>query len=367
MIVCFSCTPETKALLDGLVATGQYPDHSAVLAAAISNLSVIHSEMKGGAALVFGSLATAMEELPHNARTTERMPSADVSESRRPIANALLQHRANLQRPASLSQVTTEIRSARKWLPLNEWFFGQFNRLLPVKVTCRVLVNMTADGRDQFPLEETAIEIANEAAQVGRYLVALDDKRNLSRDDALAVAFPDAGQIKSIQRFANQFVGSRNKEGQLLGLPASLKLVTSDTANPDRIRLTDAGWTFGQLSNPLLDRATERSAEKFTDEEVVFLVDHIRNNVPVEAIAYKIVLSQVVRGATTPDGLDTALEALLDQSKEFGRPFVSTQRSGVISRMADLGLIARSRAATRVTYVLLPRGEEFLASLGGAS
>ena len=177
------------------------------------------------------------------------------------------------------------------------------------RITCRFLVNMTAEGRDQFPLEEAAIEIANEAAEFGRYLVALDDKHNLGRDDALAVAFPDAGQIKSIQRFANQFVGSRNKEGQLLGLPASLKLIALDTANPDRIRLTEAGWSFGELRNPLLDRAAERGADKFTEEEVVFLVDHIRSSVPVEAIAYKIVLSQVARGAATPNGLDKALEA----------------------------------------------------------
>src|ERR1700722_5492631 len=147
MIVCFSCSQETKALLDGLVATGQYPDHSAVLAAAISNLSVIHSEMKGGEALVLGSSSNATEELPlavREVKTPDRTSPGHASSSHEVVANRLLKHRIDLQRPLSLLPVTADAAPVKKTLPLNEWLFGQFNRLLPAKVTCRILVNMMA-------------------------------------------------------------------------------------------------------------------------------------------------------------------------------------------------------------------------------
>jgi hypothetical protein len=370
MIICFSCTPETKALLDGLVATGDYPDHSAVLVAAVANLSVLHSEMTGGSVLVIGGDPTSSPigdvSFPGEQKVAAATASPAAPASRKSDMHARFQLPTVIQKPTAFASVKAETMPAKKTMPLNEWLFGQFNRLLPAKVTCRALVNIAAQGGDLLNLEETAIEIANAAAQFGRHLAALDQQQNLGRDDALAVAFPDVAQIKSIQRFANQFVGSMNKEDQLLGLPAALKLIGTDPGRVDRIVLTEAGWTFGSMRNPLLDGIPARSVERFTEAEVFFLVDHIRANVPAEAIAYRTVLLQIARGVVTPDSLDDALAALPGQPREFGRPFVSTQRSGVICRMADLGLIARSRTATRVTYVLLPRGEEFLASMGGA-
>jgi hypothetical protein len=247
---------------------------------------------------------------------------------------------------------------------VERWIFGQYNRLLPAKVTCRALVNILARGGKQRSLEEIAIEIANEAAKFGKYLSELDEKRNLGRDDAIAVAFPRstaATEFKSIQRFANQFVGTADRGGNLSGLPVALKLVGRDSDH-DGVTLTEAGWKFGMMPNPILDISSTGTNERFSDDEIVFLLDHILTSVSVEALAYRIVLGELADGVLTPDALDDALLKRSASGQKAERSFVSTQRSGAICRMVDLGLIRRSRTGTRVSYVLLPRGNEFLHS-----
>jgi hypothetical protein len=254
-------------------------------------------------------------------------------------------------------------RAPTRGAAVDSWMFGQYNRLLPAKVTCRALINLFAAGQERQPLDKLATTIANEAAKLGHQLSVLDDRRHLRRDDAMAVAFPKgSGEIKSIQRFANQFVASTNKERKLSGLPASLNLIGSNPEYPEGIALTEAGWAFGILENPLLDGVAAGVTEKFTADEISFLLDHIVGRVPIEASAYQTVLNEVAHGMVTPDKLDEALSKIPGHPNKTLDHFVSTQRSGVICRMADLDLIARSRTGTRVSYVLTPRGEDFLRS-----
>lgn len=370
MVVCFSCSAETKAQLDRLVASGHYQDHSEAIIAAIQNLSVIHSEMKGRASLVIeGSSLPGPSSLDDASATTSALVSEGADQGTKdarsvssPVPTLFRRH-PDTSPPAQFAKVNLERLPATKAAAIDLWMFGQYNRLLPAKVTCRALINIFANGDERQPLEKLATAVANEAARLGGYLSNLDEKRHVGRDDAMAVAFPkNPSEYKSIQRFATQFVASSNKEGVLSGLPASLNLVGRNPDYPDGIALTEAGWNFGMMENPLLDRTNVSGNEKFTADEISFLLDHIVASVPVEAFAYQAILREVARNILTPDALDQALTKLPGHSKKALPQFVSTQRSGAICRMADLDLIARNRTGTRVSYVLTPRGKDFLRS-----
>ena len=67
-------------------------------------------------------------------------------------------------------------------------------------------------------------------------------------------------------------------------------------------------------------------------------------------------------GADSPEKLDAVLKGYLSArtEKPFTDAFLTTQRSGVISRMSDLGLIDRVREGIRVTYVVTNRGTLYL-------
>jgi hypothetical protein len=248
-------------------------------------------------------------------------------------------------------------------VPLDRWPFGQYSKLLPAKVSVRGLINLLIK-EPRATIETVAMRIASEAAKLGEYLAALDEKLDLQRDDALAVGFPSndpENAEKSRLRYANQFVGAVSKAGVLSGLLVDLKLINLEKGRTPRINLTGAGSMFALMDNPVLD-AEAPDGQKLSDAERSFLLDHIHAWVPAEAFAYRAILRAVLNGAATPDALDEALLTHVPADKRASTTvaFITTQRSGVISRMADLGLVMRQRTGIRVTYVLTDAGQAFV-------
>jgi hypothetical protein len=251
--------------------------------------------------------------------------------------------------------------------PLHQWVFGQLNRLLPAKASCRGLAHLLKEFPQGVQLSVAAARIAEEAAALGMVLDTLDRQNSQGRDDALATAFPkasvDAGKGK--MRYANQFVGSASKDGKLSGLLISLRFIDNEPGKDPLIKLSEAGWNFAILPNPVLDGPQEKAGKKFSDDEVGLFLDHINRNVPEEAFAYRTLLSAIEERADTPEKIDIYLQDKeiwwRDRPTSTGRQFLSSQRSGAISRMADLGLVKRKREGVRVTYIITESGEAFLA------
>jgi hypothetical protein len=258
-----------------------------------------------------------------------------------------------------------------KPVPIDRWIFGQYNRLLPAKVSLRALAGMVGRTGDAVPLAEAAARIAELATRFGAYLRSLDERFRSHRDDALATAFPEQGAAgqKGQLRYQNHFVGHTVK-GRPGGLLVDLKLAVIEfRKNRPWLMPTDPGWDFASLPNPLLDEPVgQRPPARFTEAEVRTLLGYIRSYVPAEVFAYRAVLSLIEQGERTPE----ALTVLLGRYYAPGRhplhgsaaDLVSTQRTGVIGRAADLGLVQRHRQARHITYLLTDEGRRFLADVG---
>jgi len=221
---------------------------------------------------------------------------------------------------------------------------------------------------DGIPLSKAATEIASEAVKLGDYLRRKDRELGLQRDEILAHAFPKSEaevEGKSRLRFASQFVGSIDSQGVFTGLPADLKLLATDGPRGTRIHLTDHGWTFACMENPVLDADHTQPGRKFTADEVDFLFKHIIQSVPYEAFAFTTVVRLIANGANTPDLLDQALREFLPErdGKGFSSSFLTTQRAGVISRLSDLGFVARVRDGIKVAYAVSGHGYDCFAQL----
>jgi hypothetical protein len=139
---------------------------------------------------------------------------------------------------------------------------------------------------------------------------------------------------------------------QSSGLLVDLKLINYVSGKEPRLLLTESGWDFAVMENPVLDRSAH-GLPKFSQEEITFLLNHIRLRVPIEDSAYRTVIRALCEGANNPEKLDRFLEPLLStrHEKSFTGAFLATQRSGAISRMADLGLVRKQRDGIKVTYV----------------
>jgi hypothetical protein len=397
MLMTFRCPPHLKERIDALIREGLYPDFSAFVVAALQNQLVLEEAHTRGAPgrppegpavpaaeaprappgqgvkrvdLDEGNLEHLFQQIhpkiERPARPEHVPPAADTA-----LPEILNADRVSPQPPVHLPTVPADVLPPDRVVPINRWVFGQYNRLLPAKVSLRAVAVLVAEAGDAVPLADAAARIADAAARFGSYLRALDDKFRLHRDEALATAFPEEGPLgqKGRLRYQNHFVGHVVKH-EAGGLPADLKLAAIESRKGRPYILpTAAGWELARLANPLLDGdgAATRPA-RFSTEETSFLLQHIREKVPAEVLAYRAVLTLIRRGADTPDQVTAGLAPYLPAGWTVSaeKDFIATQRTGAIARAADLGLVLRQREARRITYQVTPEGNRFLDQVGEA-
>lgn len=365
MIVCFKCPPNTKDELDKLVSRGTYRDHSEAIVSAIQNLLLVHEEVEAQGAVVIGAAMPAESIAGVEGFSDDRaLGHVAVDQRAERIATGVpeLFSRVSLSSspPTVLPVPPSEYANARD-VPIDRWIFGQFSKLLPAKASCRALSHIAKDHEAGFELNKVAGRIAVDASLLADYLSELDEKNGATRDDSLALGFPTNGHNadRSRMRYASQFVGTMTKQGELWGLLSALRMV--DVVGGRRVQLTDAGWRFAQLRNPVLD--DRQAGPRFAADEVQFLIAHICAHVPEEDFAFRTILTAVRDNANTPQALDRTFHELVPRKRraELSDAFLSTQRTGVVSRLKELGLLDRVRDGVRVSYVVTDAGAEYLA------
>jgi len=407
MLLCFRCSPKTKEQLDALVASGIYCDHGDVIAAAVANLSLMEKEFASQGEFVIdaasGSPSNENGRFPAPQKTSMLQQASDSHETARrkqllkrkqkPVENSAANSAAapvtqeSLEKPKKeTSEVPSIFRHdslpmtepkgladlpADMWhhgqdVSLDRWILGQFNRLLPAKVNSRALIHLFVERNGKLGIDEAADLVAKEALKLGDYLAAIDKREKVPRDDALATAFPQRkkDKDKARTRYANQFLVHQNSRGELSGLMVDLKLINVDIRRRKRhIVPTHAAWEFAKLKNPLLDAPCNGMGQKFSDQEKSFLLEHILYSVPVESFAYRVILEMVMNGNNKPEKIDSVLKEKYvskDRAEQLSQSFLTSQRSGAISRMSDLGLIERQRDGVRVFYSVTEAGRRLL-------
>jgi hypothetical protein len=365
MVVCIECSTRTKDELDELLRLGQYRDYGEAVALAVSNQLTLQRSTPAARSILLGLPARAQP----GPASDQGVRPAIREPGNKPAASSVVSipdifRSTELQEPSSdFASMPNDSFTAGQTVPIDRWIFGQHNKLLPLKASVRALAVLLNADSAGVPLSRAASDIAGEAETLGAFLRRVDESHGFIRDEALATAFPsDSADVnKSRLRYANQFVGSINKHGQLRGLPTDLKLVNSRGTREPKLALTEPGWYFAKLQNPILD-GSPGATERLSAAERDFLTKHVQTNVPVEDFAIRAVLRALREDASSPEELDRALASYLPPRTErpVSQAFLSTQRAGVISRMGDLGLVERIRDGLRVTYKVSDSGSRYL-------
>ena len=377
MIICFKCSIVSKAALDGLVGSGAYRDYAEAINVAIVNLEAVHREVGSDEAVVLNETALASERAAQGPKRIS--PSQSVLRDVGNTTRGSLIGQENIQllrRPESVEGIAASALPGDVWgpgsdVPPDRWVFGQFNRMLPAKVSCRGLANLLIGNRKALDVEDAGRLISHVALHMGELLRRYDEETGTDRDNSLGVAFPKAGDTlpKSLLRYATQFVCSVSSSGQLSGLPYALKFLNTAGVRGQMVGLTEPGLAFAQMWNPVLDGAEDTWKKRFSDDEVIFLLEHIAQWVPAEASAYLTLGRLVLEGFNAPSAIDGALTEIVRKSTSSppSESFVSSQRSGAISRMTDLGLITRIREGATVQYEVTDAGRRYIERLGTAN
>ncbi len=364
IVVCVELSERSKSELDELLRRGRYKDYSAAVSVAVSNQLLLQKRASEAGAFI---ISAEDQSISGQQEITSQVFASALPPQKSFIGiPPVFEHAAAQNCQAEPAPMPNDVFPKGSRVSVDRWFFGQHNKLLPVKTSCRALAVLMVERPLGISVAEAGPRIAKEVASVGDYLRQLDARSGARREEALATAFPTNADNsdRSRLRYANQFIGNLNTQDQLSGLLVDLKLINYLRGKEPMLLLTAPGVEFAKLTNPILDeplRPNGGPRQRFSEEEIDFLVSHIRNHVPVEDFAYRTVLSGLKAGINTPELLDEKLiELLPSRKKKVSEAFIATQRSGVISRMSDLGMVVRRRNGIRVKYEPTSRGIAYL-------
>jgi hypothetical protein len=241
--------------------------------------------------------------------------------------------------------------------------WGQYYRFLPVKVGVRVLLNMYTE---HFPeLRDFTEKVTNVALTLRHQLAKLDRMDRRSFGELLSATFPTNDE-KSVNRFVNQYMlHLRTSDMTLLGMMPELKLINvkSDGEGIARIGLTNFGSQFALLQNPAIDLT---KPESLSGDEINFLLNHIADNLPAEFEHMTIALKAIEDGKKTRDELNAALKGYYSQyhkGSEWSDTVVNTMRSGLFSRLNELGLVRREKHGKYIRYHITDMGKKYVKSI----
>ena len=245
---------------------------------------------------------------------------------------------------------------------VSQIFWAQYYRFLPLKIASLVLFKMAHER--PVPLVDYARTSVTVATRVYQRLRALDTKLKLPPGGRLSTSFPKPRE-KSQARFEDQFlISRRSRNGLLDGFLARAKFANLVEVDGELcVGLTRAGAEFVKLPNPVIanDSAPSRS---LSEQEVNFLVDHLREKVPLEYNHMLAFLDALAGGADSRTTLDATMKgfynAVLKGADRMTNEHVSSMRAGVQSRLQEMGFVASRRDGRNASCTITAKGMDLL-------
>ena len=243
--------------------------------------------------------------------------------------------------------------------------WGQINRIFPVKLAVRVLANVIKDAEEENVDIVVFERVATHAArEFGARLAVLDERHMRKSGRKLATGLPTGVKAdQSKKRYKAHYLARRTGKGELVGALGELSLAN---INRDRIGITELGLEFAQLENPLLDLDIDNPSNVLSDEERSFYLNLVSNHLPKEKEFMGIVLNIIMDGEPPRDRFIKEVQKFVTTVWEESstEAVANTMRSGVLSRMWELGLVDNRKKGRRVAYSISDEGREYL-SKGG--
>ena len=141
MIVCFNCSTETKKSLDFLLESGQYKDYSEAISLAIANLVILQEEVLRSGGVVIGGDVEASLRVSERAISYSTQGASQARELNLPAKSltvpAIFHLDGLIDSPPRFAELPDDIWAIGHEIPTSRWVFGQYNRLLPAKASCR--------------------------------------------------------------------------------------------------------------------------------------------------------------------------------------------------------------------------------------
>ncbi|MCB2221557.1 MAG: hypothetical protein KQI35_14255 [Bacteroidetes bacterium] len=239
------------------------------------------------------------------------------------------------------------------------WIWGQINKILPIKIGLRALIKLLS-GEEWVDIAKFYEFATDNAISYQRLFVDYEMSNKVLRDQKFSSGLPSQDREKSIDRFKNHFLVKKRKDGKIDGALGIFKFTNIKEAEDGRIYvgITKAGIDFALLENPIIDR--NEYAQKFTTDEALFYIEHVKESLAREYHAIVWILAKINSGINRREDLDKELIIDFQKKWECSEMVVKTQRSGLTSRVYDLGFISKTKSGNEVMYHLTDLGLNIL-------
>src|SRR6267142_1088845 len=136
IVICVELSERSKSELDQLVAQDGYKNYSEAVSVAIANQLILQRRATGAGAFVLGSESGVPSLRPEIELSVASPPLSSKALVGLPQGFALSVAAGCQSEPAPLPD---DVFSKGSKVSVDRWFFGQHNKLLPVKASCRAL------------------------------------------------------------------------------------------------------------------------------------------------------------------------------------------------------------------------------------
>jgi hypothetical protein len=123
---------------------------------------------------------------------------------------------------------------------------------------------------------------------------------------------------------------------------------------------TVLGWEFARLPNPVLDEwgSGILGSPNLSRQDREFYVLRVASGVPAEREAFAQVLTALSESPQTPQSLAGRVRPVVAAGSSEN--VITTTRSGLLGRMADVGAISRQPKGRSALYRITELGQRFL-------
>jgi|GEM_PF-2834368 hypothetical protein len=238
------------------------------------------------------------------------------------------------------------------------------NKYFPVKFVLRVLQNLAKDFNGGLvPIQTFKSDIKELSILIRDELEKLDRLYDNKRGERFSTGFPKDGK-ESFERFFSNFVVSFSADNKLIsGLPYEIGFLDVKQGN---LILTKEGYEFTSIPSPIFDKylvTGENPEYHFSNEEIKYLLNHIKLKVPSEAELFRFIVTKITEGLNTPDHMNSSLKLFLEErfpkEKGYTDKSVASLRAGITSRMVELKVIKLDKKGSRSYYALGEFAEMF--------
>ncbi len=237
--------------------------------------------------------------------------------------------------------------------------WGQIYRIFPLKFNLRILANLLHGKGEYISLEIVKEVMTDLACQMGENLRNLDVKLSNKRSGKLATGFPTDAYgklIRSRERYLNHYMGYLKGGSKVDGSLAQLGLVKiKANGESGLIGITEMGLNFAYSENPIIDH--QKFNVSLSSEEISQFLLIIKKNLPYERKHIIHFMSALESGINQRELLNEELlkfyRNLPEGTVKWDSPqVVNTMRTGITSRLFEMGLINVQYVGKRAKYKL---------------